>query len=56
MSEVRIVVNPELGWDSIIGVFNADSCSKEYLEEIFPDDIVLYIKSVEKDAEEYRNG
>lgn len=56
MTEVRIVVNPELGWDSVVGVFNADSCSEEYLQSVFSSEcIVLYARTVEKDAEDYRD-
>lgn len=56
MTEVRIVVNPELGWDSVVGVFNADSCSKEHLQDVFGDEcIILYTRTVEKDAEGHRN-
>lgn len=36
MSEVYVVTNPELGWDCVVGVFNADSLSKECLEAVFP--------------------
>ena len=33
---VWVVTNVELGWDCIIGVFDANEFSKEELEERFP--------------------
>lgn len=54
MSEVYVVTMPELGWDCVIGVFNADSVSREKLEEVFPEGIyVVHDTIVKKDTFDY---
>lgn len=57
MSEVYVVTNPELGWDCIVGVFNADSVSKEQLEEKFKYEgcyVVHTLQEVHKDLGEFQ--
>ena len=35
MQSVYIVTDPELGWDCVIEVFDADEVTKEEVEEVF---------------------
>ena len=56
MSEVYVVTNPERGWDCVIAVFNADSVSKQHLEEVFSSDqYVIHWNNVDKDTIDYRD-
>lgn len=53
MTEVYVVTNPELGWDCVIGVFDANSVSKSKLEEVFPSElayVVHFHPNVHKDT------
>lgn len=36
MSSVWVVTSTELGWDCVVGIFNADLVSRQELEEKFP--------------------
>lgn len=55
MSEVYVVTMPELGWDCVVGVFNADSVSVETLEKTFPESQYVIHGSylVKKDTYDY---
>jgi hypothetical protein len=35
---VYIVINPELGWDNVVGIFDPDHITREQLEAEFPED------------------
>lgn len=50
MSEVYVVTNPEIGWNCVVGVFNADDVPRKHLEELFPDYIVHRSLDVHKDT------
>ena len=53
--QVYIVINPELGWDNVVGVFDPSKVTKEELENAFPESkgYILEGKSVETSTEEY---
>lgn len=50
---VWIVINPELGWDNVVGVFSSD-LPKEDLDRAFPDPYYyVSCKVVESSLEEF---
>lgn len=55
MKKVYVVVNLELGWDNIVGVFSWDKFTKEELLERFPrdDKYVIFEKCVDEDLSDY---
>lgn len=54
MSEVYVVTGLDLGWDCVVGVFNADSVPREKLEQLFPEgEYVIHDVTVEKDTIDY---
>lgn len=57
MSEVYVVTMPELGWDCVVGVFNADSVSQAKLEEVFNSEeyVIHGPYNVEKDTFEFED-
>lgn len=58
MSEVYVVTMPELGWDCVVGVFDADSVSLKSLEEVFPEgEYVIHGEyAPEKDLIDYQEA
>lgn len=55
MKKVYVVVNLELGWDNVVGVFSWDKFTEEELSECFPsdDDYVIFEKVVDEDLSDY---
>lgn len=53
--KVYVVVNLELGWDNIVGVFDWNKFSTEELEERFPkdDSYCIFQRTVETDLDNY---
>lgn len=53
--EVCVVVNLELGWDNIVGVFDPYEVSRTELEERFPKKNQYYVfhKVVETNLDDY---
>lgn len=52
---VYVVTSTELGWDCVVGVFDASQLSNEYLEEQFPPDSYYVISSeiIQTNLEQY---
>jgi hypothetical protein len=46
MRTVYIVIDPELGWDNVVGIFDTEVFSPEEMREVFPSDQYL-LKEVE---------
>lgn len=55
MSKVFIVIDPELGWDNVIGVFSGTKYTKAELQEAFKDqgNIIVKSRDVETDLDAY---
>jgi hypothetical protein len=57
MSEVYVVTSTDLGWDCVVDVFDANSVSKESLEEVFDSEdgyIIHSVRVVQKDTFDYQ--
>lgn len=55
-SEVFVVTNVELGWDCIVGTFDADEFTREDLQERFPQTrgyVVHYDTQIHKDLGDF---
>lgn len=57
MSEVYVVTSTELGWDCVVGVFNANDISEAQLERIFPQgsSYVISWMPVHKDTHDFED-
>jgi hypothetical protein len=55
-SQVYVVTSVELGWDCIVGIFDADEFSREDLQEKFPQKygyVVYYDTTIHKDLGDF---
>lgn len=43
-----IVTNPELGWDCVVAVYDANETSEEDLKKLYSDEYVFHHTSISK--------
>jgi hypothetical protein len=57
MKKVYVVTCPELGWDCVVGIFDADEISLEKLKETFPtgygQQYVIHMHDLETNLDNY---
>lgn len=54
MRKVYVVINPELGWDNVVGIFDENLISEEELLEEYPyPDYVIKVQDVQVTVEDY---